>query len=654
MASTHLHNRNVLLLGSALPPCENIHLQAGPLNMLFNPEDGFLRQIRLGGSEVLNGIYAAVRNQNWDTVPPKISALSVQQTAGTFEVAFVASCMQDDAHYEWLGRITGDAAGNINYTFEGQALSSFKKNRTGFCILHPMLLAGSPVTVLHCDGRSEQGRFPHDISAHQPYKDIRSLTHEVSSGIHAEVLMEGDSFEMEDQRNWTDASYKTYCTPLAQPFPVLLKKGETLRQRVALRLHCSTAPAAAGSSSPAIRVSLPEGAEVPLPKLGLGCPDPAMPLHARERVLLQQLRLHHLRVDIKTYEADAASLLARGIAQAQDCGAGVELALFAGADPGAELRRLSTQLMQARAVLCSIIIFQRDHKTTPASDMQTCHDFLRALPLDCPLGGGTNAYFAEYNRQQPPFAGMDFSCFSINPQVHAFDHLSLVETLPAQAVALSCARAMSGGRPVHVTPITLRPRFNPNATAMVEHVDKNSLPPTVDVRQLSLFGAAWTLGSIQQLTHAGADSLTCYETVGWRGLMETRAGAPMPEHFPSAPGQVFAVYHIFRAIADYQGGHVLPSMTSHALILQSLLLARGHERRLILSNTSAQLQCAVLAWENMPDTLEMRHLDELNRGDWLERPEDFWARPGQMLETRRLSVPVSLLPFATVILDFTN
>lgn len=28
---------------------------------------------------------------------------------------------------------------------------------------------------------------------------------------------EGDVFEMEDQRNWTDASYKTYCTPWGCP-----------------------------------------------------------------------------------------------------------------------------------------------------------------------------------------------------------------------------------------------------------------------------------------------------------------------------------------------------------------------------------------------------------------------------------------------------
>ena len=31
--------------------------------------------------------------------------------------------------------------------------------------------------------------------------------------------MEGDSWETEDHRNWTDASFKTYSRPLALPYP---------------------------------------------------------------------------------------------------------------------------------------------------------------------------------------------------------------------------------------------------------------------------------------------------------------------------------------------------------------------------------------------------------------------------------------------------
>ena len=44
--------------------------------------------------------------------------------------------------------------------------------------------------------------------------------------------MEGDTFEMEDQRNWTGASYKTYVRPLALPWPYTLAAGAKIDQAV--------------------------------------------------------------------------------------------------------------------------------------------------------------------------------------------------------------------------------------------------------------------------------------------------------------------------------------------------------------------------------------------------------------------------------------
>ncbi len=37
---------------------------------------------------------------------------------------------------------------------------------------------------------------------------------------------------MEDQRNWTDASFKTYCTPLEIPYPVEVAKGTKISQKI--------------------------------------------------------------------------------------------------------------------------------------------------------------------------------------------------------------------------------------------------------------------------------------------------------------------------------------------------------------------------------------------------------------------------------------
>ena len=85
--------------------------------------------------------------------------------------------------------------------------------------------------------------------------DIRALTHEPLPGLRVACRMEGDTFEMEDQRNWPDASYKTYVRPLALPWPYTIAKGEKLSQRVALDVTGQAAqPAAAARASGPVTV----------------------------------------------------------------------------------------------------------------------------------------------------------------------------------------------------------------------------------------------------------------------------------------------------------------------------------------------------------------------------------------------------------------
>ena len=113
------------------------------------------------------------------------------------------------------------------------------------------------------------------------------------------------------------------------------------------------------------------------------------------------------------------------------------------------------------------------------------------------MGAGTNHFFTELNRERPPVDDIDFAVFSINPQVHAFDNLSLIETLPLQADNISSARHFCNDKPIVVSPVTLKMRFNPNATGAPPPVPEGELPSQVDARQMSLFGACWTLGSLK-------------------------------------------------------------------------------------------------------------------------------------------------------------
>ena len=60
-------------------------------------------------------------------------------------------------------------------------------------------------------------------------------------------------------------------------------------------------------------------------------------------------------------------------------------------------------------------------------------------------------------------------------------------------------------------------RFNPFTTSPETELKSNQLPSQVDVRQMSLFGAGWTVGSLKYLCESEAYSLTYFETTGWRG-----------------------------------------------------------------------------------------------------------------------------------------
>lgn len=128
------------------------------------------------------------------------------------------------------------------------------------------------------------------------------------------------------------------------------------------------------------------------------------------------------------------------------------------------------------------IIYHQAEKSTSAKWVDLARQYLKRAPV----GGGTDAFFAELNRARPEMSHLDFLCYSINPQVHAFDDSSLVENLAGQAQTVESALQFSAGKPVAVTPVTFKPRFNPNATGALPTVGPDELPPQIDTRQLSL------------------------------------------------------------------------------------------------------------------------------------------------------------------------
>jgi hypothetical protein len=211
-------------------------LQAGPLSAEF--EAGNLRYIRYRGREMMRAVSFIVRDRNWGTYAPQIAQLEFYEQPGSFRISYEAIVGRGEFRYKAV--IAGESTGSLTFSGKGTATADFLTNRTGFVVLHPIeAVAGAACTVEHVDGTIEETRFPLVIDPVQPMTGLRAITHEFMPGLKVTCRMEGDTFEMEDQRNWTDASFKTYVRPLALPWPYLIAKGESVDQSVTLKVSGS-------------------------------------------------------------------------------------------------------------------------------------------------------------------------------------------------------------------------------------------------------------------------------------------------------------------------------------------------------------------------------------------------------------------------------
>ncbi len=583
-----------------------VPLAAGPVSAVFEPDSAFLRYVQVDEREMIRGVYAAVRDHNWGTVPIAVGDLTHRQDDEGFELAFTAHHRQGEIDFTWAGRIVGAADGTITYTFDGQANTSFKRNRIGFCVLHPRDATGARCRVTRVDGSQVEDRFPELISPHQPFLDMRAIEHEAAEGLWCRVVMEGETFEMEDQRNWIDASFKTYCTPLALPFPVDVSAGDRVQQKVTIEPIVDRAARPAASAPTADRVvelAVDEASTHRLPRLGLEL-TPGHEHTPAELERLRPLKPAHVRAELRLDAPDWRTHLEHAAQTATQLNARLELASFFSPSHDAELASLGEALRELATPLARVIVLHREHKTTP-DDLARAAGEVLGERANCFVG--TDAFFTELNREPPNVraaTGLAGVAFSTNPQVHAFDDASLIETLEAQTDVVRTARSLAAGGQVAVSPVTLKMRWNPNATAPPAPTPPGELPADVDGRQREPITAVWTLGSVKYLAEAGADSVTYYRTVGLRGVMEREAGSEVPAKWPSQPLERYPVYDALALLAGAGDAQVVRCTSDAPLRAIGLALRQGATRRLLLMNLTHQRQRVRVTSTGQAHTLE--------------------------------------------------
>ncbi len=646
-------SRYQLWYGRNEPPEEPRLLRAGPVTALLVDRD--LRNVHFGGIEVAQRIYVAVRDRNWDTVPAEVSNLTVEDQGDGFVVRFDARHRQHDLDVAWRGEIAGTPDGTISYAMDATAAVDLTYKLIGLNVHHGMHeYVGRPYEGETPDGPIA-GTFPIRVAPQliadgtevPIFPPVARLTARLTDDVAVRFVFEGDTFEFEDQRNWTDGSFKSQSYPPRRNGLFHRKAGERVVQKVTVTIT-GTAPAETPQRD-AIPVTLGEPTGQRLPPIGFGMASHGESLSPREIALLRALHPAHLRVDLRLADAEYPAALARAVAASRALGCGLELALFVSDDAAAELSALAVRLKGIGAPIHRVLVFHQAELATNEPWVALARDRLADVATGALFAGGTNANFCELNRYRPERAPGDGIVYSINPQIHAFDERSLAENLAPQAETVATARAFGDGRPVIVSPVTFKQRFNAVATAADPESGEDELPPQVDPRQMSLFAAGWTVGSVKHLATAGVSAVTYFETTGWRGVIETDRGSGQPDTFPSRPGDVFPVYHVFADLDEWRDGQLVPVRSAEPLAVEALAMQLGEKVHLLLANLTPGEQRVTLGPLADGD-VSLRRLNHDSAPLAMTAPERF--RAGQEMATATMGeLALTLAPFEVVRID---
>jgi hypothetical protein len=593
-------SRSIKLFGTEEPVGELVPLRAGPLRASLDA--GNLRYITIGGREALRAIAFLVRDRNWGTYSPTITNLTVNQGAESFTVGYDAVCSDADQSFGYRARIEGRADGSLSFEADGEALSDFVTNRTGFVVLHPLEgVVGRPVSVEHTDGTVVESSFPELIDPACPFHDIRALTHEIAPGAKLECRMEGDAFEMEDHRNWMDASYKTYVRPLALPWPYRFANGERTRQRVAMTLH-GRPPAVPASGDAEITVAVGGPTGHAMPRIGLAAPAEHLDAALREADLLKAAgvgflvchfdpRKGHDAAVLRAHGTLAASLGAEPVLEA------VVPCLDAEGRPSADPSILRRDMAAIRDAAAGVsfprvaVTTASDLKSTlpgsafpPGPSWEALIAAAREAFASAEVGGGMFSYFTELNRKRPPSGLLDFVCHTGVPLVHAGDDTSFLETLEALPSIFASVRAFAGGAPYWIFPTAISMRDNPYGAAPAENPRNiRQAMNRIDPRERGLIGAAWYAGYLARAAHAGVDAVAVGAVAGPSGIVYTRQEHEQP-WFDRADAKVYPHYHVIAGHAALQGGAVHEVSISAPGAAQALAVSLPEGFRLWLTN----------------------------------------------------------------------
>jgi len=548
MESVTDRQKTIAVFGTDEPTAAEHEIVAGKL--VARISDGQIKSVTWDGTEIARGITYFLRDADWATPLPATSVSIADDRQGARIDGVIDS---GPIRFEHTTTVDADARGALRIVTEGRALANFRSNRVGLTILHPAECAGSAVTVTHSDGTDEDTDFPVLISPAQPVFDIRAMTYRLTDAEDVEIAFSSlrpdgtqQAFEMEDQRNWGDASYKTYVGSLRDPWPFSVSEGDVFAQEITIKIKPCATEAGHDASGEARR----SGGPFRMPEIGVAVPldGAAEALANIERFGAFKPRFVSAYLRSDTLKSEELEALCR-ISDTLGCRLSVELEVHG--EPADALASVSKQFVAAGLDVHSILAcpepylhsYQPDAEWPDVMPLDAFYALVRGHFPHARIGGGMLTYFPELNRKWPPAAPIDYVGHSYCPIIHAGDDETVLQNIATLPFIAATIADHLPGMPYEIISARLSMRQNPYGAAPQPNPGKKRIAmASTDPREQGQFGALWMLEIAETVaaTHAGALCL---------GALSGEASI----YDADAPDGRLPAYHAVEALAGLAG-----------------------------------------------------------------------------------------------------
>jgi hypothetical protein len=324
------------------------------------------------------------------------------------------------------------------------------------------------------------------------------------------IKFSGIHFEMEDQRNWGDASYKIYSGSLLDPFPYKENINSAFHQEIEISISDKLNSSLNTEDNNFLSDDLSQ--KLQMPKIGIKIDhesdfdknfdvdfiyhiiDFEKPIHSNKNLFNKPVYLVALidhRKNINKIMSDIKEYI-----------------------------ELNPMYLDKLLVCPKIYLnsFQPAGEWPTVPSLSAYYKAAKSYFPQVRIFSGMVTNFTELNRKRPDgdFDGINFS---FTPIVHDASDYGVLDTPNSLEYIMNTVETFSNDTPVHIGPITLGMHFNPYGEKLADNLNKIRLEMAEnDPRHDSLLSLSWSVAVFSQIISKNTEYVTFASMKGVHGI----------------------------------------------------------------------------------------------------------------------------------------